>query len=173
MTPDMSSMDWRGRIAVLEAERDALLSKLAEAGIALADCGTALIAAEAERDALRIDLQTADDQLRALRKENGEFRESLIGMHERAERAERAESAMNNLAVKLTASEDLVRVQYEANEEMTRLLSAAETEVERLRAALEEVRGLTKCASDVFLIQISSVAAQALHLDWRDGGVKP
>jgi len=68
---------------------------------------------------------------------------------------------------------DLVRVQYEANEEMTRLLSAAETEVERLRAALEEVRGLTKCASDVFLIQISSVAAQALHLDWRDGGVKP
>jgi len=28
MTPDMSSMDWRGRIAVLEAERDALRAEV-------------------------------------------------------------------------------------------------------------------------------------------------
>ena len=28
MTPDMSSMDWRGRIAVLEAERDALRTEV-------------------------------------------------------------------------------------------------------------------------------------------------
>jgi len=53
------------------------------------------------------------------------------------------------------------------------LLIKARAEVERLTAALEEVRGLTKCATDVFLIQISSVAAQALYPDWRDGGVKP
>jgi hypothetical protein len=53
------------------------------------------------------------------------------------------------------------------------LLVAAEAEVERLRAALEEVRRLTKSASDVFLIRISSVAAQALYPDWRSGGVKP
>jgi len=45
--------------------------------------------------------------------------------------------------------------------------------VARLRAALEEVRRLTKSASDVFLIRISSVAAQALYPDWRSGGVKP
>ena len=44
-------------------------------------------------------------------------------------------------------------------------------EVERLRAALEEIRGLTKCASDVVIIRLSSIAAQALYPDWRNGGV--
>jgi len=48
-----------------------------------------------------------------------------------------------------------------------------EAEVERLRSALEEIRRLTKSASDVFIIQLGSVAAQALHPDWRDGGAAP
>lgn len=43
----------------------------------------------------------------------------------------------------------------------------------RLRAALEEIRGLTKCASDVVIIRLSSIAAQALHPDWRNGGLAP
>jgi len=53
------------------------------------------------------------------------------------------------------------------------LCGRRQLEVERLRVALEEVRRLTKSASDVFLIRISSVAAQALYPDWRDGGGKP
>jgi hypothetical protein len=44
---------WIGKLKAAEAERAALLAKLAEAGIALADCGTALIASEAEVERLR------------------------------------------------------------------------------------------------------------------------
>lgn len=40
-----------------------------------------------------------------------------------------------------------------------------------LEAALQEIRRLTKSASDVHLIRLSSVAAQALYPDWRNGGM--
>jgi hypothetical protein len=44
---------WIGKLKAAESDRAALLAKLAEAGIALADCGTALIASEAEVERLR------------------------------------------------------------------------------------------------------------------------
>ena len=55
------------RVTRLEAERNALLSKLAEAGIALADCGTALIAAEAKVERLRNERRELCDERGLLR----------------------------------------------------------------------------------------------------------
>ena len=102
--------------------------------------------AEAERDALRI---ASDEDARALLR-------------------------LNDLLVAAEAERDALRAEVERlRAEGLAIADGQIADRERLRAALEEVRGLTKCASDVFLIRISSVAEQALHPNWRDGGVTP
>jgi hypothetical protein len=42
---------------------------------------------------------------------------------------------------------------------------------ERAEAALRDIHNLTRSESDVFILRLGSIAAQALYPDWRDGGV--
>ena len=46
-------------------------------------------------------------------------------------------------------------------------------ENKRLSVALRQIHALTRSASDVFILRIGSIAAQALYPDWRDGGQPP
>jgi uncharacterized protein (UPF0335 family) len=136
-------MDWRGRIAVLEAERDALLSKLAEAGIALADCGTALIAAEAERDALRAEVKRREEECWAGAEEVVRLRAdgtiaSLAVAIARAERAEAERDALRSTVHDLSVQLEESGKEERALREIMRRLVAG---IDNWNASVEPIIG--------------------------------
>jgi len=114
---------------------------------------------EAERDALRLKMENAIQ-------ETEEWRET----------------ARNEMAGRAAAEAELRRAerfwasaQERADVANVALLDAVKVrgELRAAQAALGEVHNLTRSASDVFILRLGSIAAQALHPDWRDGGVTP
>jgi chromosome segregation ATPase len=81
MTPDMSSMDWRGSIATLEAERDALREELRIIKARMDRCDLADHKAEmklrAERDALRAEVKSKEAECWAGAEEVVRLRDAL------------------------------------------------------------------------------------------------
>jgi chromosome segregation ATPase len=113
-------------------------------------------ALRAELERLRLDLTEACRGGAALARERNEALAEVSRL--------RAEMAAVRVHLRMGDARDLPL-------SCTDMIDTLRHRAERAEAALREIHNLTRSQSDVFLLRLGGIAAQALYPNWRDGGV--